>query len=67
MEVSIHHLLYLYDIIVFYFIVFFIESGVYLLFAKFPDNYPYKPPEIRFVTPVRHPCCLLTNFCFIIL
>ena len=27
--------------------------GVYLLFAKFPDNYPYKPPEIRFVTKVR--------------
>ena len=27
--------------------------GVYLLFAKFPDSYPHKPPEIRFVTKVR--------------
>ena len=26
--------------------------GVYLLFAKFPNDYPYKPPEMRFVTPV---------------
>lgn len=28
-------------------------TGIYLLFAKFPENYPYKPPEIRFITPVR--------------
>ena len=37
--------------------------GVFLLLAKFPDNYPYKPPEIRFVTPVSTYIALLT-YCF---
>ena len=27
-------------------------AGTFLLFAKFPKDYPYKPPEMRFVTPV---------------
>lgn len=27
-------------------------TGIFLLLAKFPKEYPYKPPEIRFVTPV---------------
>jgi ubiquitin-conjugating enzyme E2 D/E len=26
--------------------------GVFVLYAKFPDDYPSSPPEIRFVTPV---------------
>ena len=30
------------------------EGGVYLLYAKFPVNYPQNPPEIRFVTSIYH-------------
>lgn len=30
------------------------EGGVFELFARFPDNYPLAPPEIRFVTPIIH-------------
>ena len=33
--------------------------GVFLLFVKFPDQYPAKPPEIRFHTPVRNLSTLL--------
>ena len=29
-------------------------SGVFLLYAKFPTNYPQVAPEIRFVTPIYH-------------
>ena len=30
------------------------EGGVFLLYAKFPTNYPQVAPEIRFVTPIYH-------------
>ena len=30
------------------------EGGVFLLYAKFPANYPQVAPEIRFVTPIYH-------------
>ena len=30
------------------------EGGVFLLYAKFPADYPQVAPEIRFVTPVYH-------------
>ncbi len=30
------------------------ENGCWLLFAKFPLDYPQSAPEIRFVTPIKH-------------
>ena len=30
------------------------EGGVFLLYAKFPADYPQVAPEIRFVTPIYH-------------
>ena len=30
------------------------EGGVFLLYAKFPTDYPQVAPEIRFVTPIYH-------------
>ena len=30
------------------------EEGVFLLYAKFPTDYPQKAPEIRFITPIYH-------------
>lgn len=31
------------------------EKGVFLINFKFPDNYPFKHPEVNFVTPMYHP------------
>ncbi len=31
------------------------EGGEFNLQFKFPDNYPFKAPEVRFVTPIYHP------------
>lgn len=31
------------------------EGGVFKLDIKFPNNYPFRAPEIRFATPVYHP------------
>jgi ubiquitin-conjugating enzyme E2 D/E len=30
------------------------ESGIFFLSIKFPNNYPFSPPEVKFVTPVYH-------------
>mmetsp|Transcript_4259 Transcript_4259/g.6706 ORF Transcript_4259/g.6706 Transcript_4259/m.6706 type:complete len:1197 (-) Transcript_4259:91-3681(-) len=30
------------------------EGGVFELLLEFPSNYPYKPPSIRFLTPIYH-------------
>eukprot|EP01083_Nonionella_stella_P067200 177590_1 len=30
------------------------EGGVWLLYVKFPEDYPSKPPVMRFVTPIKH-------------
>ena len=31
------------------------EGGIFNLQFKFPDNYPFKPPEVKFLTTVYHP------------
>lgn len=31
------------------------QSGVFKLTVEFPDNYPFVPPRIKFVTQVFHP------------
>jgi len=36
------------------------EGGVFYLYAKFPETYPTKPPEIRFITPIYH-CNINSN------
>ena len=36
--------------------------GVFLLCAKFSDDYPFKPPEIRFVTPVHNYITFMYSF-----
>ncbi len=30
------------------------EDGIFFLSIKFPNNYPYHPPQVSFVTPVYH-------------
>ena len=30
------------------------EGGVFLLYVKFPTEYPNLAPEVRFVTPIYH-------------
>uniref|UniRef100_A0A1X7US96 Uncharacterized protein n=1 Tax=Amphimedon queenslandica TaxID=400682 RepID=A0A1X7US96_AMPQE len=36
------------------------SGGVFLIFAKFPKEYPHKPPEMRFITPIYH-CNINSN------
>ena len=31
------------------------EEGVFTLSFVFPDNYPFKCPDVKFVTPMYHP------------
>ena len=31
------------------------EGGNFKLKFSFPDNYPFKPPEVKFITPIYHP------------
>ena len=30
------------------------ENGLFLLYAKFPQDYPFRAPEVRFITPIYH-------------
>ena len=30
------------------------QGGVFILFAKFPENYPFEAPQIRFITEIYH-------------
>ena len=31
------------------------EEGSFTLSFKFPDNYPFKCPDVKFITPMYHP------------
>ena len=31
------------------------SGGLFKLLIDFPDNYPFKPPRIKFETPIYHP------------
>lgn len=35
------------------------ENGIFLLYAQFPGDYPFKAPEIRFITSIYH--CNVNN------
>lgn len=30
------------------------EGGLFLLYIKFPNDYPFRAPEMRFITPIYH-------------
>lgn len=30
------------------------EGGLFQAYCSFPDNYPFRPPTVRFVTPIYH-------------
>lgn len=30
------------------------ENGLFLLYANFPGDYPFRAPEVRFITPIYH-------------
>ena len=31
------------------------NGGIFKLQFKFPDNYPFKPPDVKFLTTIYHP------------
>lgn len=30
------------------------ENGIFKLIITFPENFPYKPPKVKFITPIYH-------------
>ena len=34
----------------------FYEGGVFYLDMVIPPTYPFRPPRVRFLTPIYHPC-----------
>ncbi|KAL4469643.1 hypothetical protein ABPG74_004896 [Tetrahymena malaccensis] len=30
------------------------HQGVYMLYVNFPQSYPFKPPSVKFITPIYH-------------
>ena len=37
------------------------EGGIFRIDVKFPSEYPFKKPEMIFVTPIYHPGVNMTN------